>query len=226
MSAEPVAMRRPAPAASQAAPVGSSWRPPPQHGRVARLAKYALPLAAVGLAVLIFAWARINPVIERIQLSDTELAPQEIETITMLNARFNGIDSKNRAFNVTAARAVQSVDDVNRIQLERPKADIVLPNGSHIAIESETGGLQRNTQILDLYGAVTVAQNQAYEFRTSQAQIDLDKRTAGGSAPVEGHGPDGEIRADGFQIVDDGARVMFTGRSRAILRSQQEPTQP
>lgn len=224
MNAEPVAMRRPVEGSSRPQPA-----PPPIIARstgFVRFAKYALPIAAIGLAVLIFAWARINPVIERLQLSETELAPQEIESAAMENARFAGVDAENRVFNVTASRAVQSLEDSNRIELEVPKADIALPDGTRIAVESETGDYQRDTRILDLRGSVVVTQNRGYEFRTSHAQIDLAKRIATGTAPVEGHGPDGDVTAEGFQILDDGARVIFTGRSRAILRPQQESPTP
>ena len=73
----------------------------------------------------------------------------------MENARFAGVDAQNRSFNVTAVRAVQSADDNNHIDLQQPKADIVLSSGAKVAIESDTGGLQRDTQILDLVGKVT-----------------------------------------------------------------------
>jgi len=189
-----------------------------QHGRLARFARIALPLAALGLAGLIFAWSRINPIIERIHISETEQAPEEIDTVTMENARFAGIDAQNRSFNVTAVRAVQSSDDNNHIDLQQPKADIVLTSGAKVTVESEAGGLQRDTQILDLIGKVTVTQDQDYEFRTSKARIDLNERTAAGDAPVVGRGPQGEIRAEGFDILDGGARVIFRGHSRALLQ--------
>lgn len=217
-------MHRPAGATPRPKPV-----PPPIIPRstgFARFAKYGLPIAAIGFAVLIFAWARINPVIERLQLSETELAPQEIESAAMENPRFAGVDAKNRVFNVTAVRAVQSVEDTNRIELQQPKADIMLPDGARIAVASDMGAYQRNTRILDLRGSVVVTQNRGYEFRTSQAQVNLASHNAVGTAPVEGRGPDGEVTAEGFQILDDGARVLFTGRSRAVLRPQQESPTP
>ena len=96
MNAEPVAMRRPI----EGSPRPQSVPPPiiVRSTGFVRFAKYALPIAAIGLAVLIFAWARINPVIERLQLSETELAPQEIESAAMENARFAGVDAENRVF--------------------------------------------------------------------------------------------------------------------------------
>jgi len=224
MSSSPVAVRRPV-----EFPTRSESSMPPRlrrsrHGRVARFARIALPLAALGLAGLIFAWSRINPIIERIHISDTEQAPEEIDTVTMENARFAGVDAQNRSFNVTAARAVQSADDSNHIDLQLPRADIVLSSGAKVAIQSDTGGLQRNTQILDLVGKVTLTQDQGYEFHTAKTRIDLNERTAAGDAPVEGHGPQGQIQAEGFEILDGGTRVIFRGRSRALLQLQNPVT--
>jgi len=222
----PVTMRRPVEISLHSEP------PPPlrprrsRHGRLARISRIALPLAAVALAGLIFAWSRINPIIERIHISDTEQAPQEIETVTMENARFAGVDAQNRSFNITAARAVQSADDDNHIDLQQPRADIVLAKGAKVAFQSEAGGLQRDTKILDLVGKVILTQDQDYEFHTTKARIDLGERTATGDAPVDGRGPQGEIHAEGFDILDGGARVIFRGRSRAVLQQHQETVTP
>jgi lipopolysaccharide export system protein LptC len=185
---------------------------------LARFARIALPLVALGLVGLLIAWSRIDPIIRQIHISDTEQAPKEIDAVTMENARFAGVDAQNRSFDVTAVRAVQSSDDSNHIDLQQPKANIVLASGAKVAVESEAGGLQRDTQILDLVGKVTLTQDADYEFHTSKARIDLNERTAAGDAPVEGRGPQGEIHAEGFDILDGGARVIFRGHSRALLQ--------
>src|SRR5215468_10434694 len=137
MSGSPVTVRRPVEFPMHGEVVLPARVHRSRHGRMARFARIALPLAALGLAGLIFAWSRINPIIERIQISDTDQAPEEIDTVTMENARFAGVDAQNRSFSVTAARAVQSADDSNHIDLRRPKADIVLASGAKVAVESD-----------------------------------------------------------------------------------------
>src|SRR5215467_13268167 len=121
----PVTMRRPVERPLLAEPPLLRQPQRSRHGRLARFARIALPMVALAFAGLIFAWSRINPIIERIHISDTEQAPQEIDAITMENARFAGVDAQNRSFNITAARAVQSADDDNHVDLQQPKADIV-----------------------------------------------------------------------------------------------------
>lgn len=222
----PVPMRRPVelPTHSEAPPMPPARRS--RHGRLVRFTRIVLPLAALGLIGLIIAWSRIDPIINKIHISDTEQAPEEIDSVTMENARFAGIDAQNRSFNVTALRAVQSPDDNNHIDLQQPKADIVLSSGARVAVRSDAGGLHRDTEILDLIGTVTLTQDQDYEFHTTQARIDLNARTAAGDAPVQGRGPQGEIRAEGFDILDGGARVIFRGHARAVLQPHQESATP
>lgn len=227
MSADPIVMRRPVEALGRAefpAPMREPQRA--RYGRGARAAKIVLPLLALGLGALIFVWSQINPVVQRLQISETEQAPEEIDSITMENARFAGVDSQDRSFSVSAARAIQSADDSNHIKLQRPRADIVLAGGAEVAVRSDGGGLQRDAQVLDLFGSVTLVQDGLYEFRTTRARIDLGGRTAMGDEPIEGRGPQGEIRAEGFEIADEGARVIFRGRSRAVFRPQPDRPAP
>ena len=222
----PVTMRRPVERPLLTEPPLPRQPQRSRHGRLARFARIALPIVALAFAGLIFAWSRINPIIERIHISDTQPAPQEIDAVTMENARFAGVDAQNRSFNITAVRAVQSADDDNHVDLQQPKADIVLTSGAKVTVQSDTAGLQRDTQILELAGKVTLTQDQDYEFHTTRARIDLGERTAAGDAPVDGRGPQGEIHAQGFDILDGGARVVFRGHARAILQPHQEPVTP
>jgi len=218
----PLAVRRPVDFPVRREPAHAPLPQRSRRGRFARFARIALPVVALGLVGLIVAWSRIDPIIHRIHISDTEQAPEEIDTVIMQNARFAGIDAQNRSFNVTAARAVQSADDNNRIDLEKPRGDITLSSGAKVFIQSDAGGFQRDAQILDLTGQVTFTQEQDYEFHTAKARIDLKARTAAGDTAVEGRGPQGEIHAEGFEILDGGTRVIFHGRSRALLQPQQD----
>jgi lipopolysaccharide export system protein LptC len=195
-------------------------------GRLPRIAKVALPLVALAIAAMIFAWSRVNLEVVRLQIRDSALATQEIDAISMVNAQFAGIDSKNRAFNVTAKVATQQPDNSDLINLQQANGDIVLDSGVHVAVDADTGQLQRAAQLLDLSGAVKLTDDRGYEFHTTKARIDLNQRTATGDAPVHGRGPDGEIQAEGFQIVDQGARVMFLGRTHATLRAKQDGETP
>ena len=76
--------------------------------------------------------------------------------------------------------------------------------------------------MLDLNGEVTLFHDRGFELRTQAAQVDLEAGVARGSEDVEGQGPFGNLEAEGFQVLDRGARVLFMGKSRAVLYPNNE----
>jgi lipopolysaccharide export system protein LptC len=227
MSSRTAAIRKPVEAVQRPLPVPpKSAVPHNRPGRLARVAKIALPLVALGIGAVILAWSHVNLQIVRLQISDSELAPQEADTISMVNPRFAGVDAKDRSFNVIADVATQQSDTSDLVHLQNPHAEIVLSNDTQVAVHADAGQLQRSTQILDLSGAVNLVQSRGYKLHTTKARIDLGERTAVGDAPVEGSGPHGEVTAEGFQIFDQGTRVIFLGHSHAVFKPQPDPSSP
>jgi lipopolysaccharide export system protein LptC len=76
---------------------------------------------------------------------------------------------------------------------------------------------QAQGQLLDLFDDVTLIHENG-RFVTKTAHVDVSASTAEGHDPVTGHGPSGDIRAQGFRILDKGDRVIFTGESNLLLK--------
>ncbi len=186
--------------------------------RLMRWGKFALPLIAVGLGVAIFYLAQVEVGKNQVLVgSDTEVIPEEIDSVSMTNARFSGRDSRNRNFTVTADEARQKSSDSAIIHLTHPKADLDLTDGRLVAIHADSGIFVRSDQLLNLAGEVTLSDNRGFEFHTDSASIDLGRNTASGDAPVAGRGPSGDIVSEGFRVLDDGNRVIFTGKTSLTL---------
>lgn len=186
--------------------------------RLMRWGKFLLPVIAVGLGVAIFYLARVEGGKHLIVIGPTtEVVPEEIDSVSMTNARFSGRDSRNRSFTVTADEARQRSSDSEIIHLKHPKADLDLTGGRLVAIHADSGIFVRNDQLLNLAGEVTLSDNRGFEFHTDSASIDLGRHTASGDAPVAGRGPSGDIVSEGFRVLDDGNRVIFTGKTSLTL---------
>jgi lipopolysaccharide export system protein LptC len=182
--------------------------------RLMRWGKYFLPVIAVGLGVAIFYLAQVEVGKNVVLIGPTtEVVPEEIDSVSMTNARFSGRDNRNRNFTVTADEARQRTSDSTIIHLKHPKADLDLTGGRLVAIHADSGIFVRNDQLLNLAGEVTLSDNRGFEFHTDSASIDLGRHTASGDAPVAGRGPSGDITAEGFRVLDDGDRVIFTGKT-------------
>ena len=135
-----------------------------------RWGKFALPVVAIALGVAIFYLARVE--VRKIQVligSDTDVRPEPIDSVSMINARFSGRDNRNRSFTVTAETAQQKDSDSTIIHLVQPKADVDLTGGRLVAIRADSGIYVRSDQLLNLAGKVTVSDNRGFEFHTTTA---------------------------------------------------------
>lgn len=181
--------------------------------------KVVLPAMAAALILLVVAWPQFTAERDKFRLSVANLGADQLENLSMLNARFDGIDEKDRPYSITADVATQSRRSETLIELELPKADITLEDGTWLALTARTGEYDRDTRLLDLYGAVSLFHDKGFELHTSAARIDLADGIAEGDQPVQGFGTAGSIESEGFRILERGQRIIFTGRSHLTLNS-------
>ena len=93
-------------------------------------------------------------------------------------------------------------------------------------LTAKRGIFGREAEALDLVGSVVLYHDSGYEFLTEKAKIDLSKGTAEGQVPIRGQGPFGNLQAQGFWLVDKGATIYFTGKSKLVIYSGAESKQP
>jgi lipopolysaccharide export system protein LptC len=182
--------------------------------------KLLLPALAAALILLVIAWPEFTVDDGGFRLSVSRLAPDQADSLTMLNARFDGLDEKNRPYTLTADMATQSDSDEDLIELELPKADITLEDGAWLALTARSGKYRQKAEILDLIGSVSLFHDQGFELRTEAARLDLAKGVAEGNQPVQGQGSVGFIEAEGFRVLDRGARIIFTGKAHMIINPE------
>ncbi len=195
-------------------------RPPTGHPHARRsryvgVLKFLLPVLAAVLVGLIAFWPQLQERTGEFRLRFETLGSQEADVVQMINPRFLGVDVADRRYTITAGRATQVEE--GRINLENPKGDMALENGSWVVLSANTGAYYRDRRILDLAGSVNLYHDAGYEFSTEQASIDLGKGTAAGDVATTGQGPIGHIQSDGFRVFDRGERVLFTGKARLVL---------
>ena len=114
----------------------------------------------------------------RLGLSDITVHEKSGQQV--VNARFTGNDADDRPFTVTAESALQRQGGGDTFELEFPKADISMSDGSWIALAADTGTFYKSNQILELSDGVNLFHDSGYEFRTRKAEIDLGKGSAQG----------------------------------------------
>ncbi len=128
-----------------------------------------------------------------------------------------GIDKNAQPFSITADLAKNLAKGTATVELEMPKADMTLDDGTWLVLTADTGIYSRETRTLELVGAVNLFHDSGYEIRTAKARIDFVQGAAAGTDPVRGHGPFGELVAEGFDLKNKGKIIRFTGKSTLVL---------
>jgi lipopolysaccharide export system protein LptC len=196
-----------------------------RYSRFVSLSKWLFPALAVGLLLLIVWWPRIQSTLEKVRFQVPHLDLTEARELRMVQARYTGIDRQNRPFVLTAEVAHQAPKDDGLVSLDAPKGDITEADGTWTELTAWTGVYQPDAQLLDLFGKVDIYQDKGNEFHTDSIHIDLATNSAEGHDPVEGHGPLGQINAEGIRILDRGDTIIFTGHAVLKLLPRNKDTQ-
>jgi lipopolysaccharide export system protein LptC len=214
----------PAPAGPLGGAVGPSWSGfEDRYSRRVALLKRLLPAIGVALLLLIAVWPRLAPLWERFRLSLPAIDLRDARELQMVNPRYAGVDREGRPYVVTSAAGRQIPDRQDLMSLQRPRADLKTQGGAEIVVTAFSGIYQSQAQLLDLFGDVTVVHQNGTRFLTQTARFNAATNTAQGGDPVAGKGPSGELKAQGFEILDQGERVLFTGRSEMVVTAAKAP---
>ncbi len=179
--------------------------------------KVFLPALAAALIILVVAWPQLAIDERSFHIEIIKDAAEQAKNLAMINAKYDGVDEEGRPFTVTADMATQLAGQEALIELRLPKADMTLDDGAWLALSAKVGNYDREAQLLDLTGAVTLFHDRGFEMATESALIDLQAGTAEGDQEVVGHGPVGILRAEGFKVLDSGRRIIFSGKSQMIF---------
>ena len=207
--------------------------PESRYSRRVALLKRLLPAIGLALLLLIAVWPRLAPLWDRLRLGFAAIDLRDARELRMFNPRYLGTDRLNRPFTVIAAVAHQIPDRQDLMSMESPRADMKTHGGADVVVTAATGIYQSQAQLLDLFGDVNLIRQDGTRFVTDAARLDIAHNAGEGDDPIEGHGPSGDVQAQGFRIFDKGDTILFTGRSDMLLRgakpsasTSQPPTLP
>ncbi len=189
-----------------------------RYSRRVAVLKRLLPAVGLTLLVLVGVWPRLGPLLDSVRLGFPAIDLREARELRMLNPRYAGIDRFNRPYVVTSAigRQVPNRDDL--MSLEQPKAEMTMHRGTSVVVTAVTAMYQSQPQLLDLFDDVNLIHENGTRFVTRTAHVDVSANTAEGHDPVVGHGPSGDIAAQGFRILEKGDTIIFTGNSNLRLK--------
>ncbi|MGE3622800.1 MAG: LPS export ABC transporter periplasmic protein LptC [Bdellovibrionales bacterium] len=181
------------------------------HSRAVRLLRKILPVAALLILAALIAW----PMLESKKIK--AIAVSNIPDLVIKNLHLTGTNDKNEPYSLMAEKTTRPSGLKNIYDLDHPQGEITLANGSWVAGKALYGRFDQDTRHLWLGGNVELFGDNGSQFTTDEARIDLKENNAWGEKPVLIQGSFGEIRGNGFRLMDSGKVLVVTGKVRAVL---------
>lgn len=182
-------------------------RPP----KLANFLRVALPAVALVVLFALIVW----PVLRPNKIITAAVA--NIPDLVIQNLHYTGLDSKNQPYSVSALKATRPKGLNNIYDLDKPEGELTMTSGAWIAVKSQYGRYDQDTRKLWLGGDVQLFHDKGYQFTSDEAQVDLNENYAWGEKPVLIQGGFGEIRGQGFRLLDNGHVMIVKGPAHALL---------
>ena len=190
----------------------AAFRSANRHSGRVRLLKFMLPFAAL-LIVAGFvgrSWLAV-PAGVSVNLVGTAI---EGGRLVMADPKLDGFTSDNRAYRMTAKRAIQDIGDASRIDLEGIDARLPFNTTNWMTVEARTGVYDRAANRLDLGEDITVVTDNGVRAQLTSAKVNIGTGSINSDEPVSITLEGSRIAADSLAIRDNGAVLVFDRRVR------------
>ena len=189
------------------------------RSRIVAITKYLLPGLAFSMLLLVAVWPRLFPDEDRFRIDLSAVGPIGGSKPQVLNPSLQGIDSEQRPFEITADLGSRGQNESGEeiYDLTNPKADIVLKDGTWVVLNANDGRFESVSNRLFLIGDVTLFHDEGYEFHTTKARVNLGVSTASGDEHIDGQGPFGTVKAEGFRVLASGQLIVFLGPAKLTV---------
>ncbi len=137
------------------------------------------------------------------------------DQITATTSTVNGIDKEKQPYKVTAEKGWQDAKVPTLVHLEIVKGQFRRPSGAEYTLTAKTGAYDTKVKELDLEGQVTIVQKDRLTAVMEKAHVVVEEKKLTSGVPVDVTLPTGTIKANGMEITDDGARILFLNGVKA-----------
>jgi lipopolysaccharide export system protein LptC len=127
---------------------------------------------------------------------------------TVVGPRFEGRDAHDQPYVLTADTARRRRENVAVIDLVNPR----LEDATSTSVQARAGVWDDNLKVLDLVGDVVMTDAAGYTFTSDRTRMFVEESRVEGQTPLYGVGPIGEVRADSYEVLDDGDRIVLKGK--------------
>jgi lipopolysaccharide export system protein LptC len=188
------------------------------YSRFVKVMRWALPIFALILMVVVIAWPELDDQIEAIPqediLSSTEIA---IGGNELLNPRYETTDSQNNPVFVKAQKAVQSQNNADLIRLDIPEADFKTTEGARVQVKAIQGTYDQAGEKLFLQDDVQITHESDYILNAEELRLNMKTQEAFSNKEIVITGQDAKIQASGIKGNMRTGTLTFEGPATLTL---------
>lgn len=122
-----------------------------------------------------------------------------------------GFNRDGRAYEVSAVSAVQDLTKPDILELSGIKGKTTTKDDVTIRLSAVSGLYATKSQLLTLTHDIDITTSDGKHAELSEAQIETAKGNIVSTKPVKVEFPNGNLRGNRLEIVDNGERVHFSG---------------
>lgn len=176
------------------------------HSRRVRLLRIALPVLAAVIVVGFGAVTLVRSFAPGLDISALRLSS---DGIVMEKPRLSG-HGPDRSYEITAARAVQSLTETDRIDLEKIKAVITMSDGRVVDVSARSGIFNNKKELLTLEHDIVISSSAGDSGSLSSAVIDLKTGNMTTDRPVDLGSKTFAIQAGAATSANNGNMLTFS----------------
>lgn len=186
-----------------------------RHSARVRMLRKAIPMGCAAAIALVIVARFLNPF--RVVVPDVAVSTVGLQgsKLTMEQPKVSGFKKDNTAYEVVADSAVQDLKKPNMVELNRPVARIEMQKGSFANMSAATGLYDSSREFLTVDTDVRFKTDTGMELKLRKAEIDLKKGTLTTNEAVDLTLPNGWVKSDRLQILDNGKTAIFEGNVKS-----------
>lgn len=184
------------------------YRAAHRHSGMVRTLRWALPavvLVAAGMFGATVYMAPANnaaPTLGKIDVNSNSLV--------MEAPKVSGFTNSKRAYELSAEKATQNLQNPKVVTLEKIDATLGLDGTDKATVSATTGIYDSDAETLKLKDGIKVETSMGYQANLKEAEVNLRTNAMQSSEPVEIKLVDGTIRGNTVEISEGGKRIVFS----------------
>jgi len=189
-----------------------------RHSLIVRFLRFLIPFGSILALSGIIAIAIFDPfrtISSGLAVASFNLSGSQI---TMEQPHLRGFKQDMRPYEVNADKALQDLKNPTLLDLSDLKAKVGLADKKTALIEAIQGLYDSQAEKMTIDRPLNI-KSDAYDVRMQSAKVDFKAGTVFTDQTVRVIMSTGTIDADKMEVIDSGRKIVFSGRVKTLLQS-------